>query len=387
MIEKKSILHAEQNLPYYIWLQMVLGVGNPRVNLVLNYYGDADKIYKDGVKKCKESGVFSDSELSRMKKFNIKHANGIIEKCKNNNIQCISIIHPMFPEMVRNIPTPPLVLYYQGNFLDVDIEPAICIVGPRKVSEFGEKSAYSLGYRLSLGGMTVVSGIALGSDSAAHLGALKAKGKVICVLPCGILHDHLPINRPLKNKILREGGCILSEFPPDMGVLRYSYHIRNRIMSALALGTVVVEADERSGALITARHAVDQGRDVFVIPGNPTLPHYKGSNKLLSDGAKPLLDAKSVFEEYKIAFQDKIDIEKAYKDTQKSKKSEIIQKKSSEGLSKFAKIVYNNLDKQKFTADDLIGLKIDDGELLSVLTELEILGYIEALPGGFYTLK
>lgn len=387
MSENEALLRAEEDVSFYIWLQLILGVGSSRVTSVLNRFGGAREIYRLGFKECKESGAFTDKELSRIKNIDIKQAEEILALCRSKNIQCISIEHPDYPERVRNISDPPLVLYYQGVLPDIDALPVLCIVGPRKVSKFGERSAYSLGYRLSLGGMTVVSGIALGCDSSALCGALKAGGAAISVLPCGILTDYLPVNRPLKNQILKQNGCILSEFPPETGVLKYSFQVRNRIMSALAVGTVVVEAGERSGALITARHANEQGRDVFVIPGNPTLPQYKGSNQLLCDGAKPILDAKSIFNEYLYAFPDKIDIEKAYSDAKTSSNIKTIQKKSAEGLSKTAKIVYNNLDKQKFTADDLLGLNIDDGELLAVLTELEISGHIEALPGGFYTLK
>lgn len=384
MNQKENSLHEE--LLCCIWLQLVLGVGNRRVAPLLNCFGNAVDIFKLGFNGCKDSGFFSEKELGRIKKFGIKDAEKIFELCEKNKIKCVCITQPQYPNKLKNIPYAPLVLYYQGVLPDVDELPSVCIVGPRKVSDFGEKSAYSLGYRLALGGMVIVSGIALGSDSAALLGALKANGKVISVLPCGLMHDYLAVNRPLKNKILRQDGCLLSEFPPEMGVGKYSFHIRNRILSGLSLGTVVVEAGERSGALITANHANEQGRDVFVIPGNPTLPQYKGSNKLLCDGAKPILDAKSIFNEYLYTYSDKIDIEKAYNDVKLSIENKTIQKKSSEGLSKFAKIVYNNLDKPKFTADDLLDLKIDDGELLSVLTELEICGYIEAVPGGFYTL-
>lgn len=370
-----------------IWLQMILGVGSSRVIPVYERFKNAASIYKLGVKGCEESGFFTERELLRIKKYDIKCAEKILKLCMDNDIKCVCYNDSSYPEMLRSIANPPLVLYYKGTLPDVDEMPMVCIVGPRKVSKFGEKSAYSLGYRLSLGGMGVVSGIALGSDSAALLGALKANGTVISVLPCGLMYDYLPVTRPLKNKILSQNGCILSEFPPEMSVPKYGFQVRNRIMSALAVGTVVVEAGERSGALITARHANEQGRDVFVIPGNPTLSQYKGSNQLLCDGAKPILDAKSIFNEYLYSFSDKIDIEKAYSDIKPTDNFKIIEKKSAEGLSKTAKIVYNSLDKQKFTADDLSGLEIDDGELLATLTELEILGYIEVLPGGFYTLK
>lgn len=149
----------------------------------------------------------------------------------------------------------------------------------------------------------------------------------------------------------------------------------------------MVEADEKSGSLITASYACDYGKELFVIPGNPTLNEYKGSNKLLRDGARPLLDASDIFSEYMALYGDKIDLEKAYK-RQETEKIEENSKKDVKklpfGLSKTAEMLYNNLDKQKFSADDLLSLGITDDELISALTELEMEHLIKAMPGGFY---
>ena len=153
-------------------------------------------------------------------------------------------------------------------------------------------------------------------------------------------------------------------------------------MSALSLGTVVVEAGSKSGALITAAHANEQGRDVFVIPGLPGDPHYIGSNALLRDGARPLLDTSDIFNEYIPRFPDKINIENAFRKQDKKINKKII----NSGLSKTAQIVYNQLDKRKFYPDELIDDKISAGDLISALTELEIEGIIRAVPGGMYEL-
>lgn len=374
---------AAQSLVYNVWLQMVLGLGSSKVNDCFRFFGTAKGVFEAFSDERENSGIFSIKELERAQKIKLSSAKDILTDAQKDGIKLIAIDNERYPDRLRYICNPPLVLYYKGVFPDFDNEPTFCIVGPREVSQFGEKSAYSLGYRLAKGGMTIVSGIALGSDTAAHKGALKAKGKTVAVMPCGLSYDYLSVNRPLRQEILNANGCIISECPPQMKVMKYSFHTRNRIMSALSLGVALVEAGEKSGALITARCACEQGRDVFVIPGNPTLSQYKGSNKLLSDGAKPLLDANDIFEEYLHIFKDKIDIEKAFS-KEMSKTSKNIVKKSTEGLSKSAQIVYNSLDKIKFTADELLGKNIDDNELLSALTELEISEFIEAVPGGYY---
>ena len=262
-------------------------------------------------------------------------------------------------------------------------------MGPRKVTDFGEKSAYSLAARLSKAGIVVISGGAKGADAAAHIGALKSGGKTVAILPCGIMNDYLKDNARLREVIAKK-GCLISEYTPEFPVTKASFKVRNRLLAALGDTTIVVEAAEKSGALITAGYACDYGRELFVIPGNPTMPEYKGSNALLRDGARPLLDAGDVFSEYISVYGDKIDVEKAYKkeksqtESKISEKTQKIQKNLPSGLSKTAEMLYNSLDKQKFSADDLLGLQISDDDLISAITELEMEHLIKSCAGGFY---
>ena len=226
--------------------------------------------------------------------------------------------------------------------------------------------------------------MASGADTLAHTGALVSGGKTIAVLGCGICCDYLPENRNLRQEISKH-GCLVSEYPPFTSATKYSFPIRNRIISALSLGTVVIEASLKSGSLITARLANEQGRDVFVIPGNPTLENYKGSNALLRDGAIPLLNANDIFDQYISKFPNQIDTIKAFDDNDE-KNNKKIKKNLNLDLSKEAEIVYNSLNKEKFTADDLLNLDLNDDSILTALTELEMEGVIRALPGGMYEL-
>ena len=372
---------------YLIWLQSALGAGNIRAVKALGFFGNAENIYKASALERKSSGIFSPKDLSRLSSTKIDIAERIIDDCRKYGIDIIPLGDKKYPYCLSVIDNPPIVLFVKGEMLDFDTIPAICIVGPRKVSDYGKKAAYSLGFRLSKSGMTVVSGGAVGSDYYAHVGALKAGGKTALVMACGIESGYLMQNEPLR-KYVSENGCIISEHPPKAGLTRFSFHIRNRIMSALALGSVVVEAGEQSGALITANHALNQGRDVFVIPGSPTEKQYVGSNALLRDGAKPLLDVSDIFNEYIPRFPDKIDINKAYekppKAVKKTEKAEVHKKLSNETLSKEAKIVYNHLDKHKFYPDEIGGTDLGSSEILSALIELELEGLVRALPGGRY---
>ena len=372
---------------YFVWLQKALGAGNIRAVKARGHFGNAENIYKATPSERKAAGIFSPKDLSRLGSTKIDTAKGIIEDCRKYGIDIIPIGDRKYPYTLSVIDNPPIVLYIKGEMLDFDNTPAICIVGPRKVSDYGKKAAYSLGYRLSKSGMTVVSGGAVGSDYYAHLGALKAGCKTALVMACGIENKYLPQNAPLR-KCVSENGCLISELPPKAGFTKFSFHIRNRIMSALSLGTVVVEAGEQSGALITANHALNQGRDVFVIPGSPTEKQYVGSNALLRDGARPLLDLSDIFNEYIPRFPDKIDVKKAFekpkKSVKKTEKAEVHKKLLNETLSKEAKIVYNHLDKHKFYPDEIGGTDLGSSEILSALIELELEGLVRALPGGRY---
>ncbi len=333
----------------------------------------------DDAKLLLESKVITAAQYNRIKSVDENAVKKVLSDCEKCGISIICIDGDGYPQRLRNIEVPPLVLYIKGDFPDIDSLPTFCIVGPRKVSDFGKKAAYSLAKRLGDAGFIIVSGGAVGSDTYAHEGALRSGGKTVAVLGCGIAYDYLPQNRALRNRIA-QNGCLISEHPPCAPTTRYSFPVRNRLLSGLSLGTAVVEAGVRSGALITARCACEQGRDVFVVPGNPTLAHYKGSNALLRDGATPLIDASDIFSVYLPLFPDKIDLERAFA------KTENTVERQSVPLSGAAERVYKSLNGKKFTVDDLEGIGLDFDELLSAVTELEMAHIIKALPGGSYTV-
>ena len=364
-----------------IRIQQCFGAGSIKAVKIFNLLRDAD-LLDDMLDISKLDAVISAKDINKMLSIDVERIYKIIEDCIRNKIFILTICDDNYPERLRNITDSPIVLYIKGEFCDVDDTPLISVVGPRKISDFGKKAAFSIAKRLSRAGITIVSGAAIGADTYAHKGALAAGGKTFAVLGCGICYDYLPENRFLRDQISKN-GCLISEYPPYTSATKYSFPIRNRIISALSLGTVVIEASLNSGSLITARLANEQGRDVFVIPGNPTLDNYKGSNALLRDGAIPLLNAADIFNQYLNKFPEQIDVKKAFAD-ECVKKSQNSQKKLHLDLSNEAKIVYNNLNNQKFTADDLLELNLSDDQLLSALTELEIEGLIRALPGGVY---
>lgn len=377
-------------MKYIVWLQLCLGAGNQKTVEILEKFGSAEVVFNSDKKSRANSGIFTPSELKRMNTVKLSEAEKIIDVCKKSGIQIIQLGSKKYPFCLSVIENPPLVLYVKGKMPDFDNFPSVAIVGSRKITDYGKRAAFSLSYRIARSGITVVSGGALGCDTYAHAGALKAEGTTVLVMACGILSDYLKENAGLR-KAVAESGCLLSEYPPYTDATRYSFPVRNRIISGLTLGTVVIEAGDKSGALITARHAYEQGRDVFVIPHSPHDKNFSGSNALLRDGAKPLLDVSDIFNEYIPRFPDKINIERAFSgkifpSVNKSKKPQMQKniKNLNETLSKEAKIVYNHLNKQKFLPEDISDVGLNSQQLISALTELEMEFLIRALPGGMY---
>ncbi len=364
-----------------IKLQQAFGVGSLKA---VKIYGvlKENNLLSVSLQKDILSSFVDLKDANKILNISQSTVNTIINDCIKKDIFIVTPEDNNYPERLRNICDMPLVLYIKGDLPDIDKLPVISVVGPRKISEFGKKAAFSLAKRVSKAGMLVVSGAALGADTFAHKGALATNSKTIAVLGCGICYDYLAENRVLRENISKN-GCLVSEHPPYAPATKYSFPVRNRIISGLSLGTVVIEASLKSGSLITARLANEQGRDVFVIPGNPTHENYKGSNALLRDGAIPLLSANDIFNQYLAQFPEFIDVQMAFAE---EIVPEVQKKKNflNLGLSNEAKIVYNNLNKQKFTVDDLIDLDLGDDQLLSALTELEMEGLIKSLPGGIY---
>ena len=386
-------------MKYWIWLQDVLKYANGHALSALNAFSNAKNIYDADIRTLKNSMLFTDKELEALEKKSLLRAERIISYCNKNGIEIIAYGSEKYPQNLMNIPDPPIVLYVRGNMPDFDSVPSVCIVGPRECSDFGEKAAYSLSARLSRGGMIVVSGGALGVDTAAHRGALVENAPTVAFLAHGFDFEYLKRNEGLRNEIL-ERGCIITEFPPKYRLYKGAFHVRNRLMSAITLGTVVIEAGERSGALITAHRANEYGRDVFVIPGSPSQPQYVGSNKLLRDGAIPLLSAVNVFDEYIGLYYDKLDIDKAMSKplvpfsvafgnapAPKSEITEPMEPADTSALSKAAKAIYDSSPRDPFCIDELpLFNEYNAAELMTAVAELELFGFVKAVPGGRYLI-
>ena len=274
-------------------------------------------------------------------------------------VQILTFFDQDFPQKLLEIPDPPSVLYLRGNRKILN-DFSITIVGTRKASQEGTQTAREISYLLAQEGTVIVSGLALGIDGIAHRGALEAGGKTIAVLPCGMDQIYPTAHEKLAIDILNHGGALLTEFPPKSPPLKIHFHRRNRLLSGLSLGTIVIEAAQKSGTMITSHCAADQGRDVFAVPGSIYRPTCQGSNQLIKDGARLISSVEDIFLAYPEQFKGR------------SFKTEDLPEKEK-SLSEEGKILYSLLIREPLTSDELLektGLSI--GKLWKELTRLEI---------------
>ena len=276
---------------YWIWLANLKGLSLPERLWLLQNFGDPEEIYQAEPKRCPGGmgNALEDKDLTKARR--------IAALCDEENIRILTYADADYPEKLRNIEDPPLVLYCKGELPDWKAQPVIGVVGTRKASPYGLHTAKLLSAQIAVCGGLVVSGAASGIDTAAMEGALNADCPTVGILGGGVDVVYPASNRPLYRRT-EERGCLISEYPPGSRPYPWNFLQRNRIISGLSDGVLVVEAPERSGALNTARHAYSQGRDLFVVPGNLGVDSCLGSNGLLQEGAFAALSGWDVVKHY-----------------------------------------------------------------------------------------
>lgn len=297
---------------FWIWLLRTLGPAAAIADIV-NYFGSPRALYEAGSTQWRLSGLLTAKQIAALAKFSPSESGGVMKTCAENGWQIVTPDDLTYPQKLLELRNYPPVLFVWGDVQVLLQDVKIAMVGTRKASNYGLRVANLLAGALAQSGAVVVSGGALGVDSEAHRGALRTHGKTIAVLGCGLGTPYLLENAPLRREIVRQGGAVISEFLPFCAASRTTFPLRNRIISALSLGTVVVEAGERSGSLITARYALEQGRDVFAVPGDIISSAFTGANKLIHDGAKPVFTPMDILEEYAYIYPDELRLENAQK--------------------------------------------------------------------------
>ena len=290
-------------LVHWVWLANRPGLSDWLRWQILQQYGDPEAVYY--AEDYRDVEDLTEEGLKALQDKSLHSSEKILESCMAQRISILTIGDALYSARLKNIPDPPLVLYYKGQVPDLDSTAAIGVVGTRRASLYGLSVAKRMGSQLGKQGGILISGMAKGIDAQAMSGALESGGTVVGVLGCG--PDQI---YPLSNRRLFEDtekfGCILSEFPPGTPPLAHNFPKRNRIISGLSCGVLVVEAPRKSGAMITARLAADQGRDVFVVPANIGVETSEGSNSLLRDGAIAVTCGWDVLSEYEYTYGGKL---------------------------------------------------------------------------------
>lgn len=274
----------------YVWLSRRRGLSPFQIAQVLRAFGSPEAVFAaDREALVAAPCSLRKAQVDALCDKDTGEAERIIAQCAKADIRIITLGDSAYPDRLRAIDDPPVVLYVRGRWPDFDVMPGIAVVGTREATAYGLSTAERIGATLARAGFVTVSGMALGNDGAAHRGALRAGGLTVAVLAGGVDVCYPPQHRGLMGDILLS-GAIVSEYPPGSEPKGENYHNRNRIISGLSVAAVIVEAGGyRSGALMTARHALDQGRDVYAVPGSLDAPQSRACNELIEKGEAALL--------------------------------------------------------------------------------------------------
>ncbi len=407
-------------LHYWLWLATRKHLGVKGQLAVLTHFGTPEAAYFADPAEYRQIPSLKAKEYASLEDKQLDEAEAILRACYEKNIKILTWQDAQYPERLKNIDDPPIVLYYKGRLLSFDTEAVVAMVGARKASAYGLVNAKRMGFQLGKCGAVVASGLAAGIDTMAILGALTAGNPVVGVLGCGADVVY-PRNNESVYRDVEAHGCLITEYPPGTPPYGYNFPVRNRILSGLSVGVVVVEASERSGSLITARHALEQGRDVFAVPANIGVAGSMGSNRLLKEGALFAESGWDIAQEYCHLFPGKLheftggtamqlpdsEWEDSVEQPRAKVASEVrvpagsdkksVDKEETAGyidlretldtLSADERAIVTLLAQQHLGADDLIDRsQIPASRVLASLTLLEIKGIVVRLSGRRYRL-
>lgn len=361
------------NVEYLLTLHSVNGFGPIRLKAILEYFKDPKIAWEASEKEIINLGIPKNiAELlsETRKKINPEK---YVESIIKSGISWTTIFDENYPKLLKEIYDPPIILFYKGEILESD-KKSIAVVGTRKMTSYGKLVTEKITEELVGFGITIVSGLARGVDTEAHKSAILANGRTLAILGGGLNHIFPPENIELSKKISSGFGAIISEFPPDHPSLPGNFPARNRIISGLSKGVLITEAAEDSGSLITARLALEQGRDVFAVPGPITSDLSKGPSILIKQGAGLITSASEILEELGWEKSEKLEM-----------RDKRVQMENETKLTEIEKKILGNLENENKHIDDLCReLNLSAAIISSSLIKMEIGGLIKNLGGGNY---
>ena len=364
-------------------LSLTPGLGPTKARKLIELFGGVQAIFQASLTELEAAGLQAISAQSLGTGHSLELANDEMARAAAAGVSFISLDSPGYPVELKQIYDPPLILYVRGNE-DVIAQPGIAVVGTRHPTPYGTGMAERLSADLALRGLVIFSGMARGVDTAAHRGAIAAKGKTVAVFGTGVDVVYPKENSRLLDQILALGGAAISEFPLGTFAAPQNFPIRNRIISGISLGVLVVEAAEYSGTRITARCALEQNRDVFAVPGNVTNKNSWGPNTLIKQGAKLVATWEDVWEELPPDVRLKL-TPKAGDESQAAQTASLFGEKQ---LAPHEKKILALLKADESThIDELVerlGPELSSSEIFAALFELELDGRVKQLPGKHF---
>ncbi|MCL4398119.1 DNA-processing protein DprA [Patescibacteria group bacterium] len=366
---------------YLVAFSTVIGIGSARLSLLLKYFGSAEKAWKATEEDLKQTHLPKDALIELLNQRKILKLDQYIENLEKSGIKFLTIHSPDYPKRLRIIPDPPNILYIRSKLAGEQVSrivenKTIGVVGTRKITQYGKEVTKELTAGLVSAGFTIVSGMALGVDGVAHGTTLNCGGVTIAVLGVGVDVIYPKEHTELYYQIIESGGAIVSEVAPEKHVIRGVFPARNRIISGLSQAVLVTEGAIDSGSLITARAALDQGREVFAVPGPINSPMAQGTNYLLKQGAKLVTGVEDILQELGYTDADK-----------RGQTLADISKQIPTGGTREEQAVIDLLVNEPMEFDDLIKKSgLEAARLGAVLTNLELGGKIHAC-GLRYSLQ
>ena len=360
-------------------LNAVGGIGGLRLQKLIECLGSASEVLLASKEKIESLNILPQKALAELFKFNkekfLQNELRLIEKY---NVEVVTFQDKDYPPRLKEISSFPIVLYIKGSVSVLD-QTSIAIVGSRRASVYGTSTAYQFSTRLVELGINVVSGMARGIDTSAHQGALRCKGTTVAILGCGLSVVYPPENKRLMDEICQD-GAVVSEFPMETEPFPYNFPRRNRVVSGLSLGVIVVEAAQRSGALITADFALEQGREVYAVPGKVDAPTARGVNNLIKQGAKLITSIEDVIEDLAPQLMVKTEGEACSEGAEENIERNV-------SLDGAEKDVFEKIRKKPVHINELILECNSINRINSILLNFELKGMIKQLPGKFFVRK
>ena len=354
------------------WLNSEISIGNRTIEKLFEYFGSPEEVWDNLSDERNNITYIKNEVIDRLVNKKTFYKEKLLKQLEDNNVQITTVLDGDYPEKLKNIINPPCILYCKGS-LECLNNISIGIVGSRKATDYGKWCADKFAKELSNYGITIISGLASGIDTIAHKAAIKNNGKTIGVIGCGINIIYPSKNHEVYKDIENTGGAVISEYPFGMEPIASNFPCRNRIISGLSLGVLVIEAQDKSGTLITAGHAAEQGKDVFCVPGNINSIFSVGTNKLIRDGAKLVMCVDDIIEEIG--------------ELKKMKTLHIKKETKIDNLNKIEQDIVNIVKETEKNFDEIKNkLDYPISEILSNLTILEMKGIIVQTSGKKFML-